>query len=105
MWPRLILMDKYQELPMELTTTLPVDEIAHLFHGTQWTRTRVWRAAIVALQYLEQQHLPISNASVLDTIHFPTFTAFNDYVAILPTGEHHLLLHARRDLPQSHCMK
>jgi predicted nicotinamide N-methyase len=48
------------EAPMELSTCLPEDEIAPMFHGTQWAGTRVWRAAIVALQYLEQQN---NNAS------------------------------------------
>jgi predicted nicotinamide N-methyase len=54
MWPSL--MAKDEEVPMELSTCLPEDEIAPMFHGTQWAGTRVWRAAIVALQYLEQQN-------------------------------------------------
>lgn len=43
----------WPDLPvLELSTKLPSTEIAPLFHGTQWAGTRVWRAAIVALQYL-----------------------------------------------------
>jgi predicted nicotinamide N-methyase len=54
-WPSLMNIDQ-AEPPMELSTCLPEDEIAPMFHGTQWAGTRVWRAAIVALQYLEQQN-------------------------------------------------
>jgi Lysine methyltransferase len=36
----------------ELSTCLSSDCIAPLFHGTQWAGTRVWRAAVVALEYL-----------------------------------------------------
>jgi hypothetical protein len=37
---------------VELSTKLPEDAIAPLFDGTQWAGTRVWKAAIVALEYL-----------------------------------------------------
>jgi hypothetical protein len=37
---------------LELSTKLPEDAIAPLFDGTQWAGTRVWKAAIVALEYL-----------------------------------------------------
>jgi hypothetical protein len=36
----------------ELSTCLSSDCIAPLFHGTQWAGTRVWRAAVVAIEYL-----------------------------------------------------
>ena len=35
-----------------LNTKLTEDRIAPLFHGTQWAGTRVWKAAVVALEYL-----------------------------------------------------
>jgi len=38
--------------PFELSTCLPEASIAPMFDGTQWAGTRVWRAAIVALEYL-----------------------------------------------------
>jgi hypothetical protein len=38
--------------PLPLNTCLPETEMAPMFHGTQWAGTRVWRAALVALQYL-----------------------------------------------------
>jgi Lysine methyltransferase len=40
----------YHEL--SLSTRLPQECIAPMFDGTQWAGTRVWRAAVVALQYL-----------------------------------------------------
>jgi predicted nicotinamide N-methyase len=64
-WPSVMDRDpEAPEAPMELSTCLPEDEIAPMFHGTQWAGTRVWRASIVALQYLEQQN---NNASSSDT--------------------------------------
>jgi predicted nicotinamide N-methyase len=60
-WPSVMHKDPaVAEAPMELSTCLPEDEIAPMFHGTQWAGTRVWRASIVALQYMEQQN---NNAS------------------------------------------
>ena len=47
-WPSL-------DTNIRLSTCLPSSELAPMFHGTQWAGTRVWRAAIVALQYLLQQ--------------------------------------------------
>jgi len=41
---------------IRLSTCLPSSELAPMFHGTQWAGTRVWRAAIVALEYLLEQH-------------------------------------------------
>ncbi|EEC46676.1 predicted protein [Phaeodactylum tricornutum CCAP 1055/1] len=38
--------------PFLLSTCLPATEMAPLFHGTQWAGTRIWRAAVVAVQYL-----------------------------------------------------
>lgn len=39
---------------LELSTVLPPTAIAPMFDGTQWAGTRLWRAAIVAVRYLEQ---------------------------------------------------
>jgi predicted nicotinamide N-methyase len=39
---------------LELSTVLPSTAIAPIFDGTQWAGTRLWRAAIVAIRYLEQ---------------------------------------------------
>jgi hypothetical protein len=41
--------------PLEISTILEEDELAPLFHGTQWAGTRVWRAAILAIHYLNQE--------------------------------------------------
>ena len=38
--------------PFSLSTVLNASEMAPLFHGTQWAGTRIWSAAVVALQYL-----------------------------------------------------
>jgi predicted nicotinamide N-methyase len=43
--------------PFELSTCLSQDEMAPMFHGTQWAGTRIWRAAVVAAEYLIQQQL------------------------------------------------
>jgi len=45
--------------PFTLSTCLSSDAIAPLFHGTQWAGTRIWQAAVVALQYLLQQRTSI----------------------------------------------
>ena len=45
-WPNL------PEPPLVLSTCLPEDSIAPIFHGTQWAGTRVWQASVVALEYL-----------------------------------------------------
>jgi hypothetical protein len=45
--------------PFELTTKLSEQAIAPLFHGTQWAGTRLWRAAVVGLQYLLSEEAPI----------------------------------------------
>lgn len=37
---------------LSLSTTLNETEIAPIFNGTQWAGTQVWRAAVVAIQYL-----------------------------------------------------
>lgn len=36
----------------ELSTCLSQECLAPLFHGTQWAGTRIWRASMVALEYL-----------------------------------------------------
>ncbi len=41
---------------LHLSTKLTEDMIAPLFDGTQWAGTRVWKAAIVALEYLLKEH-------------------------------------------------
>jgi hypothetical protein len=38
-----------------LSTQLPETAIAPLFDGTQWASTRVWKAALLAFQYLKDQ--------------------------------------------------
>lgn len=38
---------------LELSTVLPSTSMAPMFDGTQWAGTRLWRAAIVAVRYLE----------------------------------------------------
>lgn len=38
--------------PLQLSTKLTEDRIAPLFDGTQWAGTRVWKAAVVALEYI-----------------------------------------------------
>jgi hypothetical protein len=45
--------------PFEISTCLPEDAIAPMFHGTQWAGTRIWRAAVVALQYLLCDDCPV----------------------------------------------
>jgi hypothetical protein len=47
----------------ELSTCLSSDCIAPLFHGTQWAGTRVWRAAVVALEYLLSDEAELSVGS------------------------------------------
>jgi Lysine methyltransferase len=51
----------------ELSTCLSSDCIAPLFHGTQWAGTRVWRAAVVALEYLlsDEAEFPIGSDHTL----------------------------------------
>jgi predicted nicotinamide N-methyase len=61
-WPSVLHKDPAAP-PMELSTCLPEDEIAPMFHGTQWAGTRVWRASIVALQYMEQQNNKASSSA------------------------------------------
>lgn len=38
---------------LELSTILPSTSLAPMFDGTQWAGTRLWRAAILAIRYLE----------------------------------------------------
>lgn len=42
--------------PLRLSTKLEQDEIAPLFDGTQWAGTRIWKAAVLALEYLLKQY-------------------------------------------------
>jgi hypothetical protein len=41
---------------LSLTTKLDETEIAPLFSGTQWAGTRLWKAAVLALEYLLEHH-------------------------------------------------
>ena len=45
-------IDHDEYVVLELSTQLPSDCIAPMFHGTQWAGTTIWRSAVVALQYL-----------------------------------------------------
>ena len=40
--------------PLTLSTVLQEDDLAPLFHGTQWAGTRVWKAALIAIDYVLQ---------------------------------------------------
>ena len=40
--------------PLTLSTVLQEDDLAPLFHGTQWAGTRVWKAALLAIDYVLQ---------------------------------------------------
>ena len=51
---------------IELSTRLSSDAIAPLFDGTQWAGTRVWKAAIVALEYLIENDDRIKCNSLLE---------------------------------------
>jgi Lysine methyltransferase len=44
---------------VSLSTCLPQEEIAPMFHGTQWAGTRVWRASVILIQYLLSEQTPI----------------------------------------------
>jgi hypothetical protein len=47
--------------PLLLSTILQPEDMAPLFHGTQWAGTRVWHAAIAATQYLLQHYSSLLN--------------------------------------------
>jgi hypothetical protein len=47
--------------PLQLSTILQPEDMAPLFHGTQWAGTRVWHAAIAATQYLLQHYSSLLN--------------------------------------------
>eukprot|EP00934_Nitzschia_sp_Nitz4_P007425 Nitzschia sp. Nitz4//scaffold108_size72880//14748//15632//NITZ4_005808-RA/size72880-processed-gene-0.47-mRNA-1//-1//CDS//3329532648//7415//frame0 len=53
-WPSISQPSKHRAL--HLSTKLEEDAIAPLFDGTQWAGTRVWKAAVVALEYLLEHH-------------------------------------------------
>jgi hypothetical protein len=42
--------------PLHISTVLEEDDLAPLFHGTQWAGTRVWRAAMIAIHYLHERY-------------------------------------------------
>jgi hypothetical protein len=46
-----------------LSTKLSEDAIAPLFDGTQWAGTRVWKAAIVALEYCLEHYAPTTTTT------------------------------------------
>lgn len=41
---------------LQLTTKLEQEEIAPLFNGVQWAGTRIWKAAVLALEYLLEKY-------------------------------------------------
>ncbi|CAJ1968555.1 unnamed protein product [Cylindrotheca closterium] len=41
---------------LTISTKLEEDNIAPLFNGTQWAGTRVWKAAVLAVEYLWEHH-------------------------------------------------
>jgi hypothetical protein len=49
--------------PLHLSTKLSEDAIAPLFDGTQWAGTRVWKAAIVALEYCLEHYAPTTTTT------------------------------------------
>jgi hypothetical protein len=42
---------------LQLSTKLPQESITPLFDGTGWAGTRVWKAALMAIEYLEEHYL------------------------------------------------
>lgn len=56
--------------PLHLSTKLQEDCIAPLFDGTQWAGTRVWKAAVVALEYLLEKY-PLRESSEPDAPRSP----------------------------------
>mmetsp|Transcript_22795 Transcript_22795/g.63375 ORF Transcript_22795/g.63375 Transcript_22795/m.63375 type:complete len:299 (+) Transcript_22795:6971-7867(+) len=65
---------------LSLSTTLEEAEIAPMFHGTQWAGTRVWRAAVVALQYLLLDRNDSGNSK------HPAIPLINNETSILELG-------------------
>jgi hypothetical protein len=55
---------------LTLSTVLEEKSIAPLFDGTQWAGTRVWKAAVLGLEYLlrERQRQPIGEGSRLGSL-------------------------------------
>lgn len=51
------------ECKLNLSTCLQPTDIAPMFDGTQWAGTRVWRASIVAAQYLLQEYADLSDST------------------------------------------
>jgi len=51
---------------LNLSTKLEEDNIAPLFNGTQWAGTRVWKAAVLALEYLWEHHRGDAPKSMLE---------------------------------------
>jgi hypothetical protein len=49
--------------PLQLSTRLSESSIVPLFDGTGWAGTRVWKAALLAIKYMQQKYLssPSSN--------------------------------------------
>ena len=60
---------------LELSTQLPSDCIAPMFHGTQWAGTTIWRSAVVALQYLLYYHDGDRNQSHSNNLALATTSA------------------------------
>ena len=47
--------------PLVLSTQLSHTQLSPLFDGTAWAGTRVWKAALLAIQYLEQRYYLANN--------------------------------------------
>lgn len=52
--------------PLHLSTLLEEDDLAPLFAGAQWAGTRVWHAAIAAIEYLTQDNTLSSETRFLE---------------------------------------
>jgi Lysine methyltransferase len=49
--------------PLQLSTRLSESSMVPLFDGTGWAGTRVWKAALLAVKYMEQEYLSTSSSS------------------------------------------
>jgi predicted nicotinamide N-methyase len=52
--------------PLHISTLLQPDDLAPLFAGAQWAGTRVWHAAISAIQYLVSTNVITSSTRILE---------------------------------------
>jgi Lysine methyltransferase len=49
--------------PLQLSTRLSESSMVPLFDGTGWAGTRVWKAALLAVKYMEQEYLSSSSSN------------------------------------------